>query len=200
MNYQDPSLFKDIDQAFVEQKEKRAPRILNRRYLRTEAAAKKIKEWVDSVKNKFGTIRKDMDEGERFADQEWTFCEVGFGERGHARATEHAQHESTNYLFGLYTAVLEAKWPGEYNVTRFALFDMLEPAHVNFCEVLGSLLVGSYGVYGGFGLNPALAGDLSLGDGPEGLSRSAMDSVLQENRDRFTAKKAINESIATDAA
>ncbi|KAK5094113.1 hypothetical protein LTR70_004317 [Exophiala xenobiotica] len=200
VNCQHASLFKKIDEAFVERKEKRAPRILNRRYLRTETAAKKIKEWVDSMKNKFRTIRSDMDEAERFADQEWTMCEVGFGERGHARATEHIQHESTNYLFGLYTAVLKSKWPGEYTITPFALFDVLEPAHANFCEVLGSLLVGSYGIYSGFGLNPALAGGLSLGDGPKGLSRSAMDSLWQENRKRFTAKKSIKASMDTDAA
>jgi len=200
LSFADASMCKKIDQAFVERKEKTVPRIQNRRYLRTEAARRKIKEWVDSMKNKFGTIRRNMDNDERFADQEWTLCEVGFGERGHARASEHIQHESTNYLFGLYTAVLKFKWPGEYKITPWALFDVLEPAHANFCEVLGSLLVGSYGVYGGFGLNPALAGGLSLGGGPKGLSRSGMDSLWQENRRRFAAKKTIKASMEADAA
>ncbi|KAK5311005.1 hypothetical protein LTR70_009085 [Exophiala xenobiotica] len=115
---------------------------------------------------------------------------VSFGERGHQRAVQHERHEATNYLFGLYTAVLKYLYGDEYCITTFALMDVMAPGHVNFVEILGSMISGSYMHDGGFGLNPNLAGGLSVGDGVRGLNRPQLKPLWQTAQ-----KEALKKSV-----
>lgn len=186
----DQRMLDAVDKAYPELDEKLSPRLWGRRYLASEAGIRKMQGWVKCTERRFQRLAASMDEDDRALAQEWTLSEVGFGERGFRRARQHERHESTNYLFGLYTAVLEHNFPGAYTIKTFAVMDVLEVEHANFCEVLGSLIGGTYAIYGGLGLNPSLAGGLPLGDGKKSLGRPGMATLWDAARDAAVNKSA----------
>jgi len=168
--YMNTELLKGVDDAYPQLKVS-GDKILGRKYLASKKAVKKVSEWVVKMRSRLKKLQKDMSREERTADVQWSLCEVGFGERGHQRAVQHERHEATNYSFGLYTAALKYLYGDEYCIKTFALMDVMAPGHANFVEILGSMISGSYMHDGGFGLNPTLAGGLSLGEGMRGLNR-----------------------------
>lgn len=194
---QDQEMIRGIDNAFPNMK-KSGEEIWGRKYLRSQEAIRKMTEWILLAIDKFIDMAWDMSAEETGADLPWTMCEVGFGERGFHRAKQHERQESTNYLFGLWTAVLEHLWRGEYVIKTYAVMDVLAPEHANFCEKLGHLLLGSYMFEGGFGLNPALAGGLSIGDGKRGLRRGEMEPLWKKVQDEAIKKTVWSKSQVRD--
>ncbi|KAK5075622.1 hypothetical protein LTR70_009086 [Exophiala xenobiotica] len=161
-----------------------AGNVYGRRYLTSNTAKDRIVEWLDQAQSDMQ--RSSQNGASRDEPLSWCLSEVGFGVRGFRRSMQHRTHEGTNYLFGLYTAVLEYLFPKEFDISTVAMMDVLFPEHADFCEVLGSMLVGSYAMHGG--LNPVLAGGADLSRGSKAINRPELDTVWADVRLAFEKK------------
>lgn len=188
---------KGVDDAYPQLKVS-GDRVYGRKYLASKSAVKKVSGWVVLMRGKLKKLLRDMSPEERTAAVQWTLSEVGFGERGHQRAVQHERHEATNYLFGLYTAVLKYLYGEEFCIKTFALMDVMLPEHANFVEILGSMISGSYMHDGGFGLNPSLAGGLSLGDSGRGLRRPQLKPLWEAARKEALKRSSWNASESVE--
>ena len=151
----------------VEENHKRA-----RRYLPSESSIKVLNAWARTVKRKVvEPARKTMSLEQFNEPLTWCFYEADFGASRMKRAQMHGRHDGSNYLFGLYTAILEFKRPGHFMVVVFSLSTVAEPEEANLSEISSSMYAGSYFIEGTqrIGLNPALAGGAHL-SGENGIN------------------------------
>lgn len=156
-----------------------------RRYLPSTRSRERVLEWTARAQADFEASSSGMSEEEQNRALRWCSSEV-VGVKGYRRAMQHPTHEDTNYLFGLYTAVLRYLFPGEFEIETVVLMEDLLPEHADFCEVLGSMLVGSYAM--DTGLNPVLAGGADWSKGPQAINRAELDPLWAAVQSRFEKK------------
>lgn len=168
-----------------------------RKYSVTKKAVEVMLKWAEDFSSEIFKLRKNSPNTQH-QPLDWSLSEVGWSIQGHKRAMQHVQHEATNYLFGAFTAVLEKEFPRMFEIRSYTVMDVSEPGHANFCEVLASMLLGSYCRKAGFGLNPTLAGGESEGTGKRGLNRPELDGHWIAAQNRVASKRTFDESEAVE--
>lgn len=156
-------------------------RQIGRKYLHSTEAIPVTREWIAKARLKLAKATKDMSAGKKKEPFPWCFQEVGFGSRASSWGPQHVYHNGTNYLFGVFTASLMSLYPRSFDITTYAVMAVMQPAHVDGCEVLGSLIGGSYGKGKWLGLNPVFAGGNNVG-GPNFQMSTEMASLFEQNR------------------
>jgi hypothetical protein len=132
-----------------------------RRYLVSANAVEQIGVWIGQVRQTVINPAKLSMTAEQLKEPlPWSFQEVGFGVKGIVRAQDHLSHDGTNYLFGLYTSVLRAKFGRLFEIKQWCLNLVARPEEADIAEILGSVVGGTYHTC--CGLNPHLAGGASM--------------------------------------
>lgn len=169
-----------------------------RRYCKSQSQRRRIMVWVKSLRRYYQKRALAM----IGTPQEYLFdqlmrralSEVGFGKNCRGRAKEHLANSNTNYLFGLIQAILQAAYPGVFELQQVQVLKIIEPEHANLGEVLVSILASSYASMGG--LNPVLAGAAKLAE----LKDPSNKHLFDWNREAVLTSDVIKKSFDANKA
>lgn len=173
-----------------------------RKFLPSPLAVDRIRMWTYQVERKVvkPAQRDNLDTPERLEEpMEWCFQEIGFSRSGLQRASHHTTQEATNYLLGLFYATLQYCFQDSFELRQYRWSYVGEPEHAGFLEIVGSLVNGTYGltVTGtplGFGLNPSLAGNVSM-TGPKALTDPKLQPGFRFAQQELAASAAWKEHL-----
>ncbi|KAL9106060.1 MAG: hypothetical protein Q9227_008846 [Pyrenula ochraceoflavens] len=144
----------------------------------------KVEEWVEAARKTWlapGQAIFDQNSSDPRLDIPMKRClqEIGWSIRCAVRAADHPSHKSTNKLFGVVHATIEHLFRGCFEIKQYMVFKVMAERYAPIAEYLASELASSYWYQGG--LNPVLAGNMSIGDDAEEWFRRNRGNFFREN-------------------